>query len=145
MLCDGKKRLSTGLYREDQERACQALQNYLAQRWEAPQGHVRADVLLLEEVIAAYLKEHALKLENAHSRKHLANTGTRIVICWAGKTWAQVVGRRVSWRVAWNDPGHVVEALRPPPPRVSEGRGGVAMTLAQNPASAYARRAGNVG
>jgi integrase len=60
-------------------------------------------VLLIEEVIAAYLREHALKLENAHSRKHLANTGARIVIWWAGKTWAQVVGRRcreyMEWRI----------------------------------------------
>ena len=96
---DGARRVSTGCGAHDLERAEQALAAYIASKYEPPKGLGAA--LLISEVMASYLKDHA---SHSQSKQSLFDASRPILEWWAGKKLADVNGTRcrayVRWRMA---------------------------------------------
>lgn len=99
-IYDGKKRVSTGCSPQDHVSAQRALADYVAGNW-TPPGPLPLVELLIEEVVAAYLKEHA---KNSPSRDWLFHTARPVLEWWAGKTLSDINEPNcvefVKWRVA---------------------------------------------
>jgi integrase len=78
----------------------EALACYLTDKFEAPQG-IRPTELLIGEVIAAYLKEHAAHSPYKGTRRFLAWSAASIMEWWRDKTWAEVNAPNCRKYTAW--------------------------------------------
>lgn len=114
---DGKNRPSTGCLEHDFEGAEQALAEYIAAKYRPPTG--LGARLLIDEVIAAYLKEHA---DESKSREFLLYTAQPIIEWWTGKRLAEVNRTNcrayVKWRTAQFRRRHANS--KKPPVRISD-------------------------
>jgi len=96
---DGKNRPSTGSLEHDLAAAEQALAAYITAKYRPPIG--LGSQLLIDEVMAAYLRDHAAE---SRSREFLVHTARPIVEWWTGKRIAEVNKTNcrayVKWRTA---------------------------------------------
>lgn len=100
VIREGAHRKSTGVDKSDRASAEQALARYIAEKYSPPRG-LTAATLLIDEVVAAYLKEHAAY---SASRAFLIHTAMPVAKWWSGKTLADVNGtncrRYIEWRTS---------------------------------------------
>jgi integrase len=100
VIIDGTREVSTGCGADDAGGAERALAHYLAAKFRAP-GPLPPSELLVDEVMAVYLREHAA---HSPSREFLRHTAVPVVKWWSGKTLDQIKGSNcreyVSWRTA---------------------------------------------
>src|SRR5262245_53380900 len=61
VVLDGTSEVGTGAGPNDVAQAQEALRTYLAERHRPPSGSTRPQELLVDEVVAAYLRDHASK------------------------------------------------------------------------------------
>src|SRR5262245_9165028 len=94
---DGTLRISTGCGEHDTQRAHEALARHIAEKYRAP-GALAADKLLIDEVMAAYLKDYA---QHSPSREFLFATARPTLQWWTGKKLADVNGRNCRAYLAW--------------------------------------------
>jgi len=99
-ILDVKVEIGTGCRECDRAGAEKALAKYLAEKHEAP-GALAPGELWVAEVMASYLKEHAV---GSPSKEWIGYTAEPILIWWADKTLADVSGKNcrdyVMWRTA---------------------------------------------
>src|SRR5262249_47297236 len=99
-ILDVKVEIGTGCRECDRAGAEKALAKYLAEKHEAP-GALAPGELWVAEVMASYLKEHAV---GSPSKEWIGYTAQPILNWWADKTLADVSGKNcrdyVMWRTA---------------------------------------------
>jgi integrase len=99
-ILDGKTESGTGCGEHDRSGAEKALAQYLAEKHVAP-GALPPEQLWVPEVMASYLKEHAV---HSPSSKWIGHTAQPILQWWGDKTLADVSGANcreyVTWRTA---------------------------------------------
>lgn len=93
---DGKNRPSTGCAKADLAGAEQALAEYIAAKYRPPTG--LGGKLLIDEVMAAYLKEH---VNDTVSREFLVHTARPILQWWTGKRISEVNKTNCRSYVQW--------------------------------------------
>src|SRR5262249_33436296 len=93
---DGKNRPSTGCDEADLAGAEKALADYIAAKYRPPIG--LGGRLLIDEVMAAYVNEHAAE---SHSREFLVHTARPILHWWSGKRIAEVNKTNCKGYVKW--------------------------------------------
>ena len=101
VILDGEKEISTRAGADAVQTAQEALEEYLASRHRPPAGEPNPASLLVAEVIATYLREHAPKSRSADWIGHTAEA----ILEWRGdKPLSAVRGEYcrmyVSWRTA---------------------------------------------
>lgn len=96
---DGSREVSTGCGPERHQDAEQALATYIASKYAPPtkQSAGLADILI-DEVIAAYVGEHA---PNTAEPGFIAHTAKPILEWWSGKTLADVRGKSCREYAVW--------------------------------------------
>src|SRR5262249_50403121 len=94
---DGALRISTGCGEHDTQRAQEALTRHIAEKYRPP-GALAADKLLIDEVVAAYLKEYA---QHSPSREFLFATARPMLQWWSGKKLANVNGGNCRAYAGW--------------------------------------------
>ncbi|MEQ1694960.1 MAG: hypothetical protein ABL901_03880, partial [Hyphomicrobiaceae bacterium] len=101
VILDGSRQLGTDAGANDIGRAQAALARHLAAQHKPPAGADRPDQLLVDEVMTAYLSEHAAR---SPSRDWIAHTAAPILDWWSGKRLDEVSGPTcrayVDWRTA---------------------------------------------
>ena len=105
IIRDGADRQSTGCAEHDLEGAQQALSIYIAGKYQPPTG--LGPRLLIDEVMAAYLKGHA---NSSPSRAWLLYTAGPVLEWWSGKRVGDVTRTNckayVDWRTSQNIKRH---------------------------------------
>ena len=99
IIIDGTRRKSTGCGEHDIEQAQRELGTYIKSKFEPPTG--LGSRLLITEVIAAYLENHAKHLPSAKSREFARDTAKQLLQWWASKTVANVNGSACRAYVRW--------------------------------------------
>ena len=94
---DGAIRVSTGCGERDTQGAQEALARYIAGKYTPPRA-LSAEKLFIDEVVAAYLNEHA---KYSPSRIFLFDTARPILRWWSGKKLAEVNGGNCRAYVTW--------------------------------------------
>ena len=97
VILDGAKEAGTGAGAEDADRAAQALEAYLVERHQPSDSNAPED-LLVDEVMASYLREH---VPDSPSRAWIADMAAPIVEWWSGKTLDQINGPTCRAYVQW--------------------------------------------
>lgn len=102
IIKDGKARVGTGCGARDIEQAQKALATYLTSKFTPPTG--KGSGLLIAEVLAAYLENHAKHAASVKTRDFLRDTCKPLLDWWSEKSIADVKGNScrayVRWRVA---------------------------------------------
>lgn len=98
IIRDCTRTLGTGAGPADLGRAERALEAYIAGKHAPPAGADRPADLLVDEVMTAYLKEHAA---HSPSRAWICHTAAPILDWWSGKTLAEVTGPNCRAYLAW--------------------------------------------
>ena len=96
IIRDRARRISTGCGEHDLEKAEQALAVYIAGKYEPPRG--LGSALLISEVLALYLKDHAA---HSPSKQSLFGASRPILEWWAGKKISDVNGTRCRAYACW--------------------------------------------
>ena len=117
VILDGKNEISTGVGADDIEAAQAALEAYLAARHRAPSGESDPRKILVDEVMAAYLREHA---PNVRSRDWIAHTADPILQWWSGKPLSAVNKGNCETYVAWRTAQRVKSSTAHPGRFVSD-------------------------
>ena len=125
IILDGTKHIRTGCGERDIEQAQRQLADYIKAKFEPPTG--LGSQLLISEVLAGYLQQHAVHASSLKTREFLRATCKPLLERRAGKTIADVKGinRRAytHWRTAQarhpnrktdKDLGQVSEQTRAP-------------------------------
>ena len=101
VILDGEKEIGTGAGANERASAEAALQQYLARHHRPPRGANRPSELLIAEVMARYLEEHA---PTRPSAAWIARMATDVLRWWGEKALSEVNGRNcrdyVTWRTA---------------------------------------------
>ncbi len=122
---DGSREISTGCGLDRHQDAEQALAVYISSKYAPPvkQSAGLADILI-DDVIAAYVREHA---PHAASPEFIAHTAAPILNWWSGKTLADVRGKTSREYVVWRTAQFVANTTKerkdgsmPTPRKVSE-------------------------
>lgn len=99
IIKDGAARISTGCSEHDLERAQQALAEYINRKFKAPTG--KGANLLIVEVLAAYLQQHAAHASSPKTREFLRDTSRPLLEWWQDKTIVEVKGATCRAYVKW--------------------------------------------
>ncbi len=94
---DGTHEVSTGCGAHDVAGAEEAIARYFARKYRPP-GALAPDKLFIDEVLAAYLNEHA---KHSLSREFLVHTAAPILEWWAGKKLSDINGTSCRDYVTW--------------------------------------------
>jgi hypothetical protein len=101
VILAGAKEFSTGAGADERGKAEAALEAYLAQQHRPPRGANQPSELLVSEVMAAYLREHA---PTKTSAAWIADMAADILRWWGDKALSEINGRTcrayVDWRTA---------------------------------------------
>ena len=101
VILDGEKEIGTGVGEDDLAGAQAALEHYFAQQYKPPSGITDPGDLLVDDVMGAYLRDHAA---DSPSRAWLAHTSEPILQWWSGKALslinAAIRKSYVNWRTA---------------------------------------------
>jgi len=100
IIRDGAIEVRTGCGADDHRGAGEALARYIAAKYKPP-GALPLAELYIDEVIAAYLNEHARR---SRSREFLTYTAAPIIAWWSGKTLSSITKgncrKYVEWRTS---------------------------------------------
>src|SRR5262249_7938841 len=95
IIRDGAHRTSTGCrVGRDNKEAQRKLADYINSKYQPPKGIVP----LIDEIVAAYLKDYA---EHSRSREFLIYTAKPILTWWSGKKIEHITGANCRKYVAW--------------------------------------------
>lgn len=98
VILDGEKEIGTGVGADDVAAAQEALEAYLADKHRPPSGKSHPANLLVDEVMAAYLRDHA---PTSRSKEWIGHTAEPILQWWAGKPLSAVNAGNCRTYVAW--------------------------------------------
>jgi integrase len=100
IIRDGEIEIRTGCGEHDPQGAEEALGRYIARKF-CPPGALSAERLFIDEVVAAYLNEHAQNAQSRKTREFLFDTARPTLRWWTGKKLADVNGNNCRAYVRW--------------------------------------------
>jgi integrase len=117
VILDGTNEIGTGAGANDVAAAQQALRTYLAEQHRPPSGSVRPNELLVDEIVAVYLRDHAPK---SPSKEWIGHTAAGILEWWTGKTLLAVNGPNCRAYVQWRTGQRIKSFTKKPGRLVSD-------------------------